>query len=206
MTLDDSGQPFGHPPIGSWLTLTDAAARSGHSREALRQRIRRGNLRARKGNDGQLRVQARDLADLPTPDVSADDPGQTPDAYVDAITYATLDVLVATVADLRTDLGRMRTALDKALDDRLIDCGRAERAEAQMAAEARRADAAEARLVAAEAALTEARLPWIVRVVRAIRLITPVAPVRSAPKETRPAPPAVEPVQLSSCNRAGDGQ
>ena len=169
MTQDDRGQQPGptpgQPPDNLWLTLTDAAACSGHTREALRQRVRRGSLRATKDNNGQLRVQARDLADLPPPDPSGVDPGQgdgtTPDA--------TLDILVATVVDLRTDLERTRTVLDKALNDRLVDRGRAERAEARAAAEAARAATAETRLAAAESALAEARQPWIVRVIRATR-------------------------------------
>ena len=168
MTQDDHGQPGtapGQPPDDPWLTLTDAAARSGYTREALRQRVRRGSLRAQKGNDGQLRVRARDLADLPPPDPSGADPGQHDGAVLDT----TLDVLAATVADLRAALERTRTALDAAQDGRRADHGRAERAEAQATAEAARADAAEARLTAAESALAEARQPWIVRVVRAVR-------------------------------------
>ncbi|MBA2717517.1 MAG: hypothetical protein H0U51_10775 [Propionibacteriales bacterium] len=164
MTQDDQGRPGptrGQLPDDQWLTLTDAAARCGYTREALRQRVRRGSLRATKGNDGQLRVQARALADLPPPDMSGVDPGQDDNA--------TLDVLASTVADLRTDLERTRTALDTALADRLADHGRAERAEAQATAEATRAVVAEARLAAAEAALAEARLPWVVRLMRAMR-------------------------------------
>ena len=60
MTVDDQGRPGNGP---GWLTLTEAAARTGYSRDALRQRIRRGKLSASKGNDGQLRVQARDLGE-----------------------------------------------------------------------------------------------------------------------------------------------
>ncbi len=150
------------PPDG-WLTLTEAAAHTGHTREALRQRIRRRSLAASKGNDGQLRVQARDLADLPPPDPTVADPGQHDGAALDA----TLDVLTATVADLRADLERTRTALDKAQADRLADHGRAERAEAQATAETARATLAENRLATVEAALAEARTPWAVRVIRA---------------------------------------
>lgn len=175
MTQDDqgrpepiSGQPSGQPPDDQWLTLTDAAARYGYTREALRQRVRRGRLRAIKGNDGQLRVQARDLADLPPPDVSGVNPGQHDNATVDVA----LDVLTSTVADLRTDLERTRMALDAALADRLAEHGRAKRAEAQTVAEASRAAVAEARLAVAETALVEARQPWIVRVIRAVRART----------------------------------
>lgn len=101
--------------------------------------------------------------------MSADDPGQPGGTTMDA----TPDVLLATLDDLRTTVDDLRTTLvatvDKALADRLADHGRAERAEAQAAAEATRATTAESRLAAAEAALAEARTPWAVRVIRAWR-------------------------------------
>ena len=147
------------------LTLTEAAARTGHTREALRQRIRRGSLPATKGNDGQLRISIRDLDDLAPPDAITDDPGQPDDATTDAA----LAVLVATMADLRADLIRTRSTLDVAQADLLADRLRAERAEAQAGAEAARATVAETRLAAAEAALAEARTPWAVRVISAWR-------------------------------------
>ena len=158
MTRDDHG----HDMTGM-LTLTEAAARTGHTREAMRQRIRRGSLPATKGNDGQLRISVRDLDDLAPPDATTDVPGQ-PD---DAVTDAALAVLVATVADLRADLVHIRSALNVAQADRMADRGRAERAEAQALAEAARATLAETRLAVTEAALADARTPWAVRVIRA---------------------------------------
>ena len=147
------------------LTLTEAAARTGHTREALRQRIRRGSLPSTKGNDGQLRIAVRDLGDLAPPNATGDDHGQEDDAATDAA----LAILVASVADLRADLVRTRSALDTAQADRLADRGRAERAEAVASAEAARAALAESRVAAAEAALAEARTPWAVRVITAWR-------------------------------------
>jgi hypothetical protein len=168
MTLDNPEKPDDL----RWLTLTEAAARTGHSREALRQRVRRGKLRAQKGNDGVMRVDAQALADLPPPESPGDDHAVSVDGMNDTV----LDLLQVALDDLRVSLdreksehGRTRAALDKALDDRLDDHGRAERAEAQVKAEARRADEAERRLAATEAALAEARTPWTVRVLRALR-------------------------------------
>jgi len=152
------------PPDG-WLTLTEAAARTRYTREAIRQRVRRGSLPAIKGNDGQLRVQTRDLDDMPPPDATTDDPGQMNGATTDA----TVVVLLATMVDLRTTVDNLRTTLDATMDKALFNHGRAERAEAQAAAEATRASMAEAQLAAAVAALAEARTPWVVRVVRAWR-------------------------------------
>ena len=155
----DTGQGEDRPGL---LTLTEAAARSGHSREALRQRVRRGTLRAIRGNDKQYRIDIRDLDDLPPPEpASPDDPGQVPD---DA-----LDSLAGTVADLRAELTAARIALDAMQAERLTDRGRAERAESQAAGEERRADAAEARANRAETALAEARTPYLIRVIRAFR-------------------------------------
>lgn len=166
MTQDDPGQP-------TWQTLTQAAASTGHSREALRQRVRRGTLAATRGNDGQLRVNGRDLADLPPPDAATtDDQGQPGD---DAITLA-MDVLRSTVDDLRSTLDNTQQALDSArlsLDkmqaDRLDDHGRAERATALAEAEGVRAARAEARADQAEAALAQARTPLVIRLIQAIR-------------------------------------
>jgi hypothetical protein len=56
-----------------WPTLTAAARSTGYSRDALRQRIRRGKLRAIKGNrDGLIRIDPTDLADLPPPGTTDD--------------------------------------------------------------------------------------------------------------------------------------
>jgi regulator of protease activity HflC (stomatin/prohibitin superfamily) len=122
MSTDDRVQP-----PDTWLTLTEAATRTGHSRESLRQRVRRGSLPATKGNDGMVRVNVRDLADLPPPDVSTDDhPQPSGGDHVrpgDTSTDATLAALVATMDDLRT-----------ARADHLADRGRAEAAEARAAA------------------------------------------------------------------------
>ncbi len=154
--MDDPGHP-----LDGWLTLTEAAARTGHTREALRQRVRRNTLPVIKGNDGILRVKAADLADLPPSDDTPDNP--------DATTVVALDILASTVADLRADLARMRTALDATHAERLGSHGRAERAEAQAVAATAQAAAAEARLTVIEATLAEARTPWAVRLIRAWR-------------------------------------
>ena len=40
-----------------WLSLSEAAQRSGLAREAIRAKARRGHIPARKGNNGQILVQ-----------------------------------------------------------------------------------------------------------------------------------------------------
>lgn len=152
MTGDDRGQPSAGP---EWLTLTEAAARSGYSREALRQRVRRGSLASQRRNtDGQIVVRAADLADIPPAEIATpDDRGRLEDAtevVALAVLRETVDDLRLTVADLNADLGRTRTALDAAHAASLVDRGRAERAEAEAAAAA-------TRVATGEAAATEAR-------------------------------------------------
>lgn len=149
----------------SWPSLSDAARLTGYSREALRTRVRRGKLRAVKGNDGVTRLDPAGLTDLPPPEVTEGDHGR-PEGSEDDLPTGDQGL---TVADLWVDLGQARSDLAKANADHLVAHGRAERAEAEAkAANARVADL-EARLAAAETALGEARLPWVVRVVRAIR-------------------------------------
>lgn len=159
-------------PEQEWPTLTAAARSTGYSRDALRQRIRRGKLRAVKGNrDGLIRIDPADLADLPSPETVDDQEGDedvSTELAVDVL-RSTVDDLRSTVNDLRQGLERTRTTLDAVQADRLVDRGRAERAEAQAAAERTRAETAEARLSTVEAALAEARQPWMVRVIRAFR-------------------------------------
>jgi hypothetical protein len=172
MTTDKSESRNGP----SWLTLTEAAARTGYSRDALRQRVRRGKLRFIKGNDDMLRVDALQLADLPPSNTPEATPGPATDvsrdnmlAYIADMIQENTELLKETRVDLETARDRLRSDLDRAQFDRLDDRGRAERAEARAEAEARRANAAERRLEAAEAALAEARTPWTVRVLRALR-------------------------------------
>ena len=148
-----------------WLTLTEAAARSGYSREALRLRVRRGKLKSSKGNDGTIRVLVSELVTLPPPEAPADD---TADDQGD-VQVAAIEVLRSTVDDLRSELNATRSALETARSDLLADRGRAERAGAEATAEKARAERAEARLTAVEAALEEARTPLVVRLVRAFR-------------------------------------
>jgi len=161
------------PPSDAWMTLREAAARTGHTKDAIRQRVRRRSLAATKGNDGVVRVSARDLTDLPPPDASLD---ATPNATIDDHGRPTADAMAATLDGLRTtldrtldDLGHTRSALDAARADHLVAHGRAERAEAEAAACRARADAAEERVASVELALTEARTPWAVKVIRAVR-------------------------------------
>jgi len=185
---------LGHDGRG-WPTLSEAAARSGYTREALRLRARRGKLKVLKDNTGQIRVDPRALADLPPPDTTLDDHGQPGDGS-ESLTpddlRATLDVLRSTLDDLRVNLGQARSDLAQAQSDRLVDRGRAERAEAEAAIEKGRREAAEAAIAVererrekAEADLEKARTPWLLRTIRELRKVRPAA-AQALPAEADP--------------------
>ena len=162
--MDDRDRTGRDPGL---LTLTQAAARCGYTRAALRQRARRGSLPSVKGNDGLIRLRAEDLDALPPPDADedADDQDQP---EVEGIGEA-MDVLRSIVANLRIDRDHMRTGLDEARNELSAERIRAALAEEQAAAAAARTAAAEARLAVAEAALAEARTPLVLRIIAAIR-------------------------------------
>lgn len=132
-----------------WLSLSEAAQRSGLAREAIRARARRSQIRSRKGNRGEILVQ------LPAglmAEAGQDMAGASAELLAD---------LTAEVADLRAALARSEAEVETA------------RAVAEAKVEAAR-DAAEARIAAAgvevaavreladrlTAELAELRRPW----------------------------------------------
>jgi hypothetical protein len=136
----------------SWLTLGEAGQKLGLSKDALRKRVTRGKLDARKGNDGTLRVLV----------TSAMLTGQDGDSST-------------TVHD-RGEVGRLLVQLDEARERG--EAAASEAAEARLAlarieerlaaSERRESDLrAERDRLAAE--LAEARKPWLVRLVEALR-------------------------------------
>ncbi len=101
-----------------WLTLSEAAERTGHDREALRSRARRGHIPKRVGNRGEWLVQVP--ADLETVDDRGGDQGLDRGATVEATT------LRAVVADLTAEVGELRVQLARAEAER--DAARTEAA------------------------------------------------------------------------------
>ena len=146
------------------LTLTAAATRSGHTRAALRQRVRRGTLSAVKGNDGILRVRSEDIDGLPPSEATTDDHEQPEDPMVMA-----MDILRTNADELRDDRDRAVSSLDATRDELTAERLRAALAEERAGAAVAQAVAAEARLAAAEAALAEAHVPLVLRVIAALR-------------------------------------
>jgi hypothetical protein len=152
----------------SWLRPAEAATRLGVTPDAVRARIRRGTLEARPGNDGRLRV-------LVAPVVSATATGHDTDLSPDGRDGPP----TATGHDTDTT----RHDGDRSPDWRLLaeeEGRRAARAEGELAAELRRGAELVASLAAAlhqeraradrlEAALAEARRPWLARVLEGLR-------------------------------------
>ena len=168
-SMDDRDRPRDDPGL---LTLTEAAARSGHTRIALRQRVRRGTLPSIKGNDGVVRIRAADVDGLPPPDAATDDQDQ-PEAEAVA---AALDAMRQAMDDTRADrdrawssLDHVRSDLEAARSSLAAESLRAALAEEKAMAATTRTAMAEARLAAAEAALAEARVPLLLRVIAALR-------------------------------------
>jgi len=140
------------------VTLTEAAKLTGHSREALRLRVRRGKLEARKGNDGILRIERWRLNQLPPPDAEdadadrEDGPGSSLVEVVEVVTMLRKDLEQArtTADDLRQDVNRIQ---QEAVNHRV----------GREVAEARN-ELLEIQVATLRAELMEARKPWIKRV------------------------------------------
>jgi hypothetical protein len=140
-----------------WLTLGEAGRRSGRHPDTLRAMIRRGRLEGQKGNRGEwlVRLPARMLSGS-APEERPGGPGNVPEGDPDDPEERPGGAGgLEEVAELRQALGRAEGEL--AAKDALVAelCARAERAEV-------RAD----RL---EAALAEARRPWLAKVLEGLR-------------------------------------
>src|SRR3954454_7380295 len=94
--MAEAGQS--HEAEGPWLTLSEAAARSGRHIDALRAMTRRGKLERRRGNRGEWLVR------LPE-SMPQDDSGN---AHADA------SGLTEVVAELREEVTELRVALARA--------------------------------------------------------------------------------------------
>jgi hypothetical protein len=142
----DSDQP------SEWLPLAEAAARLGTTVDALRKRVRREQIQARRGNDGRLHVLVGGRTD-----------GQEAD-------------LVQPPARLLLDLEEAREGQERWREVAEQARERAAKAEGELAAEARRSTDLAAALEhkRAERAklsseLAEARKGWLERLLEAVR-------------------------------------
>jgi hypothetical protein len=143
-----------------WLTLAEAAERTGRHIDALRTMARRGKLERRKGNSGQWLVR------LPTDGLPRSDGGG--DLAID-------QGLAEVVAELREEVTELRVALAKseAGHEAMLAQVKAEGEARAARAEAERDTAREAllaereRVVKLDRQLEELRRPWWRRLVGA---------------------------------------
>jgi hypothetical protein len=63
---------------GEWLTYTEAARRLGTTPDAIRQRVKRGQMRGSRGNDGRPRVWGDARPDGPATELSPDKSPNSP--------------------------------------------------------------------------------------------------------------------------------
>lgn len=139
--------------LGSWLTLSEAAARSGLHKELLRARAKRGQLEARRNNRGEVLVMLPASLLMPAQ-------GDGQDAAQGTV-YAQVEQLAELVTSLEGELANVRLELVEA------------RAEARTAKAVALADVEAAKRAAEEAIaakeslveelkalLAEMRKPW----------------------------------------------
>lgn len=127
---------------GSWLTLSEAAARSGLHKEALRAKAKRGQLQHRRNNRGEMLV-------LLPPDLLT--PAQ---ASAQGYAQAQVEQLAELARTLETELVETKAELDKVREVARLNVEAAERlAAAQI-------DAKEQVIAELKAMLAEARKPW----------------------------------------------
>jgi DNA-binding transcriptional MerR regulator len=131
---------------GSWLTLSEAAERSGLHKEALRARAKRKQLPSQRNNLGQILVM------LP-PDLLTLAQGAA-QGVAQGIAHGQVEQLVELVRDLEQELAEVRANAQADLAKAV-----AERDAAREVAEARVA-AAERLVAELQAMLAEARRPW----------------------------------------------
>jgi hypothetical protein len=148
----DDGQP------GQWLTLAEASQRLGASVDALRKRVRRGQLETRRGNDGLVRVLV--VGQPPSGQALADGQPETGHGLADGRTG--VDRLEVELASVREELAEARERAAKAEGAFEAMSGRVQDAASQLAK-------AEARADRLEAALAEARRPWLAKVLDGLR-------------------------------------
>jgi len=111
---------------GQGWTLTEAAARLGVSREALRKRVVRGRIPAHKDENGVW------LVDLPTPDNRAD---MSPDMAADRGGRTTPDTLSAPSPNLTAIMEQWITPLVERVEAQAVRIGRLENENQHLQAE-----------------------------------------------------------------------
>jgi hypothetical protein len=150
-----------------WLTLAEAAERSGRHIDAIRTMARRGKLERRKGNAGQWLVKLPPDALLTAPDRGGD---AASDTRADAGLAEVVAELKEEVTELRVALARSEAGHNAALAQvRAEGETRAAKAEAELEAARTMLGQERSRTDRLEAALAEARRPWLAKVIEGWR-------------------------------------
>jgi chromosome segregation ATPase len=97
---------------GEWLTYTEAARRLGTTPDAIRQRVKRGQMQGTRGNDGRPRVWSNARPNGQTaeqnPDKSLDSPNRTESEQT-----GQMKAMEAHVETLKAQLTRTQDEADK---------------------------------------------------------------------------------------------
>src|SRR4051812_42824557 len=142
-----------------WLTLDEAGQRLGLSKDALRKRITRGRLEARLGNDGTTRVLVTSATPLGP---GLDGPGQATDSPELVRLAIQLDDALERLEGATRELMEARERSARAEGTAEALSGRVQDLSGALGIERARGD----RL---EAALAEARRPWLARMLDGLR-------------------------------------
>lgn len=140
---------------GEWLTYTEAAKRLGTTPDAIRQRIKRGQMRGSRANDGRPRVWCDARHTGQTTEPSPNSPNRT-----ESELFGQVKLLDGQVKMLERELARAQDQADKArsradeLADRLAD------AERTRAADQTARALAQAEVKQLRAELEQALRPW----------------------------------------------
>jgi excisionase family DNA binding protein len=99
---EDAADEHAEGRVGEWLTVTQAARRLGIYERAVRKKVERGNLEARRAGDGnRIRLEVR----LP----AGDHRGDRAEGHVEDHAEELVRTLRAEVQDLRAELERERS-------------------------------------------------------------------------------------------------
>jgi hypothetical protein len=158
----DALAPTPAPAPAILLRVSEAAPRLGLSAIALRSRIRRGSVAARRGNAGQLLIEVP--ADAPVHAIAHTGEGASNGAS--AAPPSPIEDLQAEIDALRHELSEVKAQRDAAS---AIAAAKVEAAE-RIIAELRTArDRETARADRSEAELAQARKGWLERLLEAVR-------------------------------------
>src|SRR5689334_19203584 len=148
-------------PTQGWMTIAEAARLLGVSDEAVRQKVKRRTLRARKGNDGRLQVmvETQGQPKAGQPKATQDNTGE-------------INALREHVQTLREDKERLSAEVQRLRDDRAAADDRADAERDRLLADhAAAVSKLEERLLNAEdrAGKADARADDVLAEVRALR-------------------------------------